>query len=70
MPMDTDRLLQTYMSSGGYKNQARCSQDILNAIKHYRGLQPRFDKFIFNDGSQKELICLQGTIPVPYRGTN
>ena len=26
------------------------------------------DKYVFPDGNQKDLICLSGTIPVPYRG--
>ena len=70
MPMDVERTLQTYMSNGGYKNTYRMSSDIVNVTKHYRGLQVKFELFIFNDGTQRKLICLQGVIPVPYRGQN
>ena len=68
--MDVDRQVNTMLTSGGYKNIHSSSKDILNALKHYRGLQPRLDKFIFNNGAQKDLVCLGGTIPVPYRGNN
>lgn len=70
MSGDRDRLVTQYMTNGGYKNQGRCSSDIRSALEHYRGLQPTFQNFTFNDGTSKELICLKGTIPVPYRGTN
>jgi len=45
-----------------------CKRDILAALHHYRGLQPKQEKYVFNDGRSRDLICLQGTIPVPYRG--
>ena len=41
--------------------------DILNAVRHHRGLHAKFDKFCFNDGAQKDLLFLSGTIPVPYK---
>lgn len=39
-------------------------------MTHYRGLTPKLENFTFNDGIQKRLVCLSGTIPVPYRGAN
>ncbi len=40
----------------------------MNAITHYRNLTPIVDKYVFPDGNQKDLVCLNGTIPVSYRG--
>ena len=31
-------------------------------------MTPKADKFIFNDGRERELLHLVGTIPVPYKG--
>ena len=28
------------------------------------------DVSVFNDGTRKELLCLDGTVPVPYKGTS
>eukprot|EP00095_Tigriopus_kingsejongensis_P006679 snap_masked-scaffold25_size650667-processed-gene-0.0 protein:Tk06679 transcript:snap_masked-scaffold25_size650667-processed-gene-0.0-mRNA-1 annotation:"serine threonine-protein kinase rio3" len=51
----------------GYRNKERTHQDIVTTVTHYRGLIPRVEKFMFNDGIEKSLICLKGTIPVTYR---
>ena len=68
MPASThDSLVASLLSRGGYRNSDRCKPDILSALHHYSGLKPKLDKFTFNDGRTKDLICLQGTIPVPYR---
>ena len=34
------------------------------------GLIPKPDKFIFNDGANRDMINIFGTIPVPYKGQN
>ena len=57
----------TLLTRGGYRNSEKSKSDIMNAVRHYRGLHPKFDKFCFNDGAQKDLIFLSGTIPVPYK---
>ena len=62
-----DSTVSSYLSRGGYRNSDRCKQDILNVLHHYNGLKPKLDKFTFNDGRSRDLICLEGTIPVPYR---
>ena len=31
---------------------------------------PKPDKFIFNDGANRDMINILGTIPVPYKGHN
>ena len=55
------------MRRGRYKYKEKCQSDIKNAMEAYRGLQLKFDKFYFNDGSKKDLVYLSGTIPVPYK---
>ena len=63
-----DSTVSSYLSRGNYSNNGgRCKSDILGALHHYNGLKPKLDKFTFNDGRTRDLICLEGTIPVPYR---
>ncbi|XP_070532603.1 caspase-3-like [Ptychodera flava] len=42
--------------------------DCTNLIAVYRDLRPKNDHYVFNDGTRKELISLDGTIPVNYKG--
>ena len=44
-------------------------RDILSAFQQYTDLRPNLDTFTFNDGTQKEFLCLTGTIPVSYKGS-
>merc|ERR1711936_360098 len=43
-------------------------RDVLALLHHYKGLTPKPDKFMFNDGRERDLLHIQGTIPVPYKG--
>lgn len=52
-----------------YRNPDLTKRDILQALMHYKGLVPKWDAFVFNTGEKKDLLCLDGTIPVPYKGT-
>ena len=60
-------LVASLLQSAGYRNKDKCQQEILQALHYYSGLRPKLDKFTFNDGHCKDLICLIGTIPLPYR---
>jgi len=51
-----------------YQYPDLAKRDILNALGTYDNLQPRLDWFLFNTGARKELVCLDGTVPVNYRG--
>ena len=63
-----DSTVSSFLQRGNYSNNGnRCKADILGALHHYNGLKPKLDKFTFNDGRARDLICLEGTIPVPYR---
>ena len=74
MPKSSDQnnesVVKSILERSSYRNVESCKRDILAALHHYRGLQPRQEKYVFNDGRSRDLICLQGTIPVPYRGQN
>jgi len=45
-------------------------RQVQTLVHHYKGLSPKKDKFTFNDGKERDLINIMGTIPVPYRGQN
>ena len=64
-----DSVVSQYLSRASYRFKDQTKRDILGALHHYPGLKPRLEKYTFPDGRQRDLICLEGTIPVPYRGS-
>uniref|UniRef100_A0A023FWC1 Putative vacuolar sorting protein/ubiquitin receptor vps23 n=1 Tax=Amblyomma parvum TaxID=251391 RepID=A0A023FWC1_AMBPA len=66
MPQSLDQYLSSLLTKYHYADQAK--KDISNALQHYRNLSPTSAQFVFNDGTKKELFCLDGTIPVTYKG--
>ncbi|KFM73485.1 Tumor susceptibility 101 protein, partial [Stegodyphus mimosarum] len=52
-----------------YQYPDRAKRDVHAAIHQYKNLRPKLDTYVFNDGSRQELACLDGTIPVMYKGT-
>jgi len=69
-PSNTESLLTSALSKVKYRHPELAKRDVLTSLHHYRGLIPKQDKFIFNDGVQRDLINIYGTIPVPYKGQN
>jgi len=67
---NTENLLTSALSKVKYRHPEQTKRDVLSSLHHYRGLIPKQDKFIFNDGVQRDLINIYGTIPVPYKGQN
>jgi len=63
-----DSFLRTNLR-GKYVQADAARMDAMNVITHYKDLSPSMEKFTFNDGTNKMLLCLKGTIPVLYRGT-
>jgi len=65
-----ENVLSTFLSSvsPSYRHPDLTKRDVLSLIHHYKGLTPKPDKFMFNDGRERDLLQLQGTIPVPYKG--
>ncbi|XP_059167098.1 tumor susceptibility gene 101 protein-like [Physella acuta] len=61
-----DTQLRTYLSKYIHSNEARA--DINNTISQYKDLRPTLSPFVFNDGTDRELVQLEGTIPVNYKG--
>ncbi|XP_005990546.1 tumor susceptibility 101a [Latimeria chalumnae] len=51
-----------------YKYRDLTVREIGNVIAQYKDLKPVTDAYVFNDGSSRELMSLNGTVPVAYRG--
>ena len=68
-PPNHESTVQNFLARGGYRNAGQAKRDIMSALNNYRGLTPKLEKFTFNDGRARDLICLRGTIPVTYRGS-
>lgn len=65
MPAIEEAEINKYLSK--YKNVAATRKDVVDVITTYRSLTYDLQKFVFNDGSSKDLFTLQGTIPVVYK---
>ncbi|XP_062596654.1 tumor susceptibility gene 101 protein-like isoform X3 [Saccostrea cucullata] len=52
-----------------YKHADIAKTDVTNAMCHFKDLCPSYDCFTFNDGTRKDLLNLDGTIPVQYKGS-
>ncbi|XP_077298549.1 tumor susceptibility gene 101 [Arctopsyche grandis] len=50
-----------------YKYADLTKRELYNVVQCWKSLSASTDKFIFNDGSCKDLINLEGTIPVIYK---
>lgn len=68
MPQDieTRNIVSSLLTKYQYQDQAK--RDICNVLQLYKSLYPKRQFFVFNDGTSKELLCLDGTIPVPFKG--
>ncbi|XP_065926816.1 tumor susceptibility gene 101 protein isoform X2 [Magallana gigas] len=67
MMTSADKVLMQALSKYEYADIAW--RDVKNAISYFKDLLPSQDSFIFNDGSEKNILNLDGTIPVTYKGT-
>lgn len=54
----------------GYSYPDATKRDYLKAIEHFKNLNPRWEKFAFSDGRFKDLLSLEGTIPINYKGSS
>ncbi|XP_030843712.1 tumor susceptibility gene 101 protein [Strongylocentrotus purpuratus] len=52
---------------GKYTNRDQTQRDMQSVFAAFKDLRPKLDSHVFNDGKRKELICIDGTIPVLYK---
>ncbi|XP_076622549.1 tumor susceptibility gene 101 [Colletes latitarsis] len=64
-PLDEGKIKQGVLK---YQHPETTKKHVHSVLSLYKGLQCEVEPFVFNDGSRKELINLQGTIPVSYKG--
>ncbi|XP_073724986.1 tumor susceptibility gene 101 protein isoform X1 [Misgurnus anguillicaudatus] len=51
-----------------YDHRTEVLSEISTVLSQHRHLEAVTDRFVFNDGTVKNLICLMGTIMVVYKG--
>ncbi|XP_059059597.1 tumor susceptibility gene 101 protein [Achroia grisella] len=61
-----EAVLKQYLSKYKYRDYA--TREVINLIQVYRSLTYRLEAFVFNNGTRKDLLNLDGTIPVNYKG--
>lgn len=59
-------VLKQYLSK--YKHRDYTAREVISLIQVYRSLVYRLEAFVFNNGTRKDLLNLEGTIPVNYKG--
>lgn len=55
------------LTTAGYKNIPSAKKDVIDLLNQFKGLTYRLENFVFNDGNEKELFNINGTIPVVYK---
>lgn len=55
------------LNTAKYKHVEHTKQDIMNVMKYFKTLTCKLEKYVFPDGITKDLVCLDGTIPVVFR---
>ncbi|XP_016985246.1 tumor susceptibility gene 101 protein [Drosophila rhopaloa] len=65
MPAVEETQITKYLSK--YKYIGATKKDVIDVVTSYRSLTYDLQRFVFNDGSSKELFTIQGTIPVVYK---
>lgn len=58
------------LSAARYRHPEHTKKDILNVQKFFKALATKLEKYTFPNGVTKELLCLDGTIPVTFRNAN
>ncbi|KAH8340411.1 hypothetical protein KR074_012638 [Drosophila pseudoananassae] len=65
MPAVEEAQITRYLSK--YKYVGATKKDVVDVVTTYRSLTYDLQRFVFNDGTAKDLFTLQGTIPVVYK---
>lgn len=63
-----EKIVTKAVGKAKYRHPEIAKTDVLSVVRVYKGLSPELDKFVFDDGNEKSLINVNGTIPVEYKG--
>jgi len=63
-----EKVVAKAVGKAKYRHPSKCKNEVFNTVKIYRGLTPQFDKFVFDNGDVAQMLNLNGTIPVDYKG--
>lgn len=55
------------LAKAKYKHPEHTRTDLLHLLKHFKALVPKLERYTFNTGVSKDLVYLEGTIPVTFR---
>lgn len=64
-----EKIISKSINKAKYRHPSKCKAEILSTVKIYRGLSPQFERFVFDNGDIAQLLNLNGTIPVEYKGS-
>ena len=65
--MATDKQISDLLFRCQYKYKDLAKRDILATLSYFKELSPVVDKYVYPGGQAKDLLTLNGTIPVKYQ---
>lgn len=63
----TERILTDLLTTCSYKYKDLAKRDVLQALAYFKELLPKFDQHIYPNGLTKDMVSLNGTIPVNFK---
>ncbi|XP_065055882.1 tumor susceptibility gene 101 protein-like [Rhopilema esculentum] len=66
--ISTGAQLKSALRDCGYEHCSEVEREILEVLASFKGLSIIVDTYVSNIGDEKQMICLDGTIPVQYKG--
>lgn len=64
-----ERQLTDLLSKCQYKYKDLTRREIVSSLIHFKELAPFLERYVYPNGSSKELVTLRGTIPVQFRNS-
>lgn len=68
MSITDENNVRQILQSNQYKDISKTKKDVLAVTRMYKGLKPVSEGFVFNNGIERTLLSLTGTIPIRYKG--
>lgn len=64
-----ERQVTDLLSRCQYKYKDLSRREIMSALSYFKELAPYIERYVYSNGSSKDLVSLRGTIPVNFRNS-
>ena len=66
-PNITEKVIANFLATCNYKYKDLAKRDIQQAVNYFKELDIKVDKYAYPNGQVRDLVTLNGTIPVNYK---